>query len=214
MMIRLRTPSIRYETGFSVAAVRNQSISIRFRGISIDEMKRKTKRTGNRPWTASPEPVRSASEDAERAEAERDEEREDEQHERSPATPAAKRTPTDEADGEVDDGLDAAQRQRRRRAGRPAGATPRIGVSASRLRKPVWMSRARSVPAFIVAKSAPWMNGTASAKARTSRSGSPGRCVADCRPLEFTASRSSGKTSGDDDVRRLARVRTTERRAS
>src|SRR5438046_2467945 len=42
---------------------------------------------------------------------------------------------------------------------------PRIGVSERRLRKPVWMSRARSVPAFMVAKSAPWMNGTASANA-------------------------------------------------
>ena len=43
-----------------VATVRNQSSSIRFRGRFIDERKRKTKRSGKSPWTASPEPVRSA----------------------------------------------------------------------------------------------------------------------------------------------------------
>ena len=61
MMMSERIPSIRYETGLSVATVRNQSISIRFRGMAIDERKRKTKNTGNRLWTASPEPVRSAA---------------------------------------------------------------------------------------------------------------------------------------------------------
>jgi hypothetical protein len=60
-MIRLRTPSIKYETGFAVAATRNQSISIRSRGMFIEEMNRKTKNAGKRPWTASPEPVRSAA---------------------------------------------------------------------------------------------------------------------------------------------------------
>ena len=59
-MIRLRMPSIRYETGLIVATVRNQSISIRFRGRFIDERKRKTKKSGNSAWIASPEPVRSA----------------------------------------------------------------------------------------------------------------------------------------------------------
>ena len=61
VMIRLRTPSIRYETGLTVAASRNQVTDIRFRGMFIDEMKRKTKKSGNRPWIASPEPVRSAA---------------------------------------------------------------------------------------------------------------------------------------------------------
>ena len=55
-----------------------------------------------------------------------------------------------------------------------SSAEPRIGVSESRVKKPVWMSRARSVPAFIVEKSAPWMNGTASAKARNDVDGKPG----------------------------------------
>ena len=41
-----------------------------------------------------------------------------------------------------------------------------IGVSASRLRKPVSTSRARLVPALIEANSEPWMNGNAIAKSR------------------------------------------------
>ena len=53
-------PSIRYETGLTVAAQRNQSTSIRFRGKFIDETIRNTNRTGKSPWTDSPEPVRSA----------------------------------------------------------------------------------------------------------------------------------------------------------
>jgi hypothetical protein len=60
VMIRPRTHSIRYETGFSVASVRNQSTAMRSRGVFIDEMKRKTKSTGKSPWIDSPEPVRSA----------------------------------------------------------------------------------------------------------------------------------------------------------
>ena len=54
---------------------------------------------------------------------------------------------------------------------------PRIEVSDSRFRKPVWMSFARSVPAFIVEKSAPWMKGTASANATKESVGKPGSFV-------------------------------------
>ena len=61
VMIRLRTHSIMYETGLSVAAIRNQSTPMRFRGAFIDEMNRKTKRTGKSAWIVSPEPVRYAS---------------------------------------------------------------------------------------------------------------------------------------------------------
>src|SRR6266566_6318017 len=93
-------------------------------------------------------------------------------------------------------------------------ATPRIGVSERRLRNPVWMSRARSVPAFIVAKRAPWMNGTASAKATKELVGKPGRCVSAFRPPELTASSSNGKTSGEITFAGCRTVRTTERRAS
>ena len=59
-MIRLRSPSIRYEIGLNVATVLNQPIWIRFRGRFIDDRKSPTKRSGKRPCTASPEPVRSA----------------------------------------------------------------------------------------------------------------------------------------------------------
>ena len=61
VMMRLRTHSIMYETGFSVAAIRNQSTPMRFRGAFIDEMKRKTKSTGKSAWIVSPDPVRYAS---------------------------------------------------------------------------------------------------------------------------------------------------------
>ena len=60
VMIRLRTHSIRYETGLTDARKRNQSTAIRFLGVFIDEMKRKTKSGGKSAWIASPEPVRSA----------------------------------------------------------------------------------------------------------------------------------------------------------
>src|SRR5437868_4589482 len=93
-------------------------------------------------------------------------------------------------------------------------AIPRIGVRERRLRKPVWMSRARSVPAFIVANSAPWMNGTASAKATKELVGKPGSRVSAFRPPELTASSSIGKTSGPITFAGCRIVRTTERRAS
>jgi hypothetical protein len=76
------------------------------------------------------------------------------------------------------------------------------------------MSRARSVPAFIVAKSAPWMNGIASAKATNESVGNPGNRVAALRPPEFTARSSIGKTRGATTFAGCRIVRTTERRAS
>ena len=53
-----------------------------------------------------------------------------------------------------------------------------------------------SVPAFIVEKSAPWMNGTASANARNESVGKPGRFVDARRPPAFTAMSATGKISG------------------
>ena len=76
------------------------------------------------------------------------------------------------------------------------------------------MSRARSVPAFIVAKSAPCMNGTASANATKRSVGKPGISVAGWRPPEFTASRPSGKITGATTFAGWRDWRTTERRAS
>src|SRR5262249_2509320 len=60
VMIRLRTPSIRYETGLIVAATLNQCTWIRSRGVFIEEMNRNTNRNGKVAWIDSPEPVRSA----------------------------------------------------------------------------------------------------------------------------------------------------------
>ena len=57
-------------------------------------------------------------------------------------------------------------------------------------------SRAISVPAFIVENSAPWMNGTASAKARKESVGNPGSCVDARSPPAFTAMSATGKISG------------------
>ena len=79
---------------------------------------------------------------------------------------------------------------------------------------PVWMSRARSVPVFIVANSAPWMNGTASRNATIELVGKPGRFVSAFSPPEFTASSISGKTSGATTFAGWRIVRTTERRPS
>jgi hypothetical protein len=62
--------------------------------------------------------------------------------------------------------------------------------------KPVWTSRARSVPAFIVEKSAPWMKGTANAKARNDVVGKPARSVDERRPPAFTAMSAIGKMRG------------------
>ena len=59
-MMRLRTASMRYETGLIVAIARNQSTSMRFRGAFIDDMNRKMNSTGKSAWIASPDPVRSA----------------------------------------------------------------------------------------------------------------------------------------------------------
>ena len=76
------------------------------------------------------------------------------------------------------------------------------------------MSRAKSVPVFIVAKSAPWMNGTARMKATIDPVGNPGMCVSARRPAELTASSMSGKTTGAMMFAGWRTVRTTERRAS
>ena len=87
-------------------------------------------------------------------------------------------------------------------------------MSESLFRKPVWISRARSVPAFIVEKSAPWMNGTASANATKESVGKPGRFVDAWSPPEFTSRSSIGKISGKTTAAGWRLVRTIERRAT
>ena len=59
---------------------------------------------------------------------------------RIPSAPAAKCDADDEADGDVERPPGSGRAPRRRRAGPTISATPRIGVSESRFRKPVWMS--------------------------------------------------------------------------
>ena len=88
------------------------------------------------------------------------------------------------------------------------------GVRESRVRKPVWMSFARSVPAFMVENIAPCMNANASAKSRKELVGKPGRRVAACRPPVFTESRMRGKATAGIALAGCRKVRTTDRRAS
>ena len=135
LMIRLRTHSIRYETGLMVATKRNQSTAIRLRGVFIEERKRKTKRTGKSPWIASPEPVRSARNDAERAEADRHDGREERAARGSRAAPGREVDADEQADGDVEDRLHQAEHDDPgERSGEQRGAAHR--VSESRFRKP------------------------------------------------------------------------------
>src|SRR5215207_9179112 len=76
------------------------------------------------------------------------------------------------------------------------------------------MSLARSVPAFIVEKSAPWMNGTASAKATKESVGKPGSFVEASSPPEFTSRSMIGKINGKTTEAGCRTVRRIERRAS
>ena len=64
-----------------VVIVWNQSFAIRSRGSDIELRNRKTKRSGNMPCTASPEPLRSATSRPMRAEGERDQDAERDQDE-------------------------------------------------------------------------------------------------------------------------------------
>ena len=66
------------------------------------------------------------------------------------------------------------------------------------------MSRARSVPAFIVANSAPWMNGTARAKARNESVGKPGSSVEGSSPAGVHEHQRDGEDERRDRHRRLA----------
>ena len=75
------------------------------------------------------------------------------------------------------------------------------------------MSRARSVPAFIVANSAPWMNGTATAKARNESVGKPSSWVDGLRPAALTATSIVGKRSGGTTYAGWRSVRVRLRRA-
>ena len=211
-MIRLRTHSIRYETGFAVAASRNHVTAIRFRGMFIDEMKRKTKKSGKTPWTASPEPVRSAT--------------------KAPSAPKpsvtrnanAKRTSDAEhaggevdadrqADGEVDRRLDEAERDDPAElAGQQRDAAHR------RQRQPVQeagLDVAGEIGARVHGREERALDERHGEREGDERVvGKPGRCVSAFSPPELTASSISGKSSGAITFAGWRMVRTTERRAS
>ena len=65
----------------------------------------------------------------------------------------------------------------------------------------------------MVEKSAPWMNGTASAKARNESVGKPGRSTDERKPPAFTAISATGKMSGGMTLAGWRAVLTRERRA-
>src|SRR3954452_24734438 len=87
-----------------------------------------------------------------------------------------------------------------------------IGVSASRLMKPVSTSRARLVPALIEANSEPWMNGNAIAKSRELSAGKPGSIVAASRPPTLIAISVSGNRIGGITIAGWRSVCRIERR--
>src|SRR5687767_13511141 len=66
----------------------------------------------------------------------------------------------------------------------------------------------------MVANSAPWMKGTASAKARKDSAGKPGNCSAESRPPALTASSINGNRSGATTFAGCRSVRTIDRLAS
>ena len=213
-MIRLRMPSIRYETGFSVAAVRNQSISIRLRGMFIEEMNRKTNSTGKSPWTASPEPVRSAANAPSAPNASTIRAARNEQHDRAGA-PGRQPNADRQADGEVDERLgqarddDAAELagQQRDRAHR-------------RQREPVeeaGLDVAREVGAGVHRREQRALDERHREREGEERVGRESRAAASRRlsPPEFTASSISGKMHRRRSRSpAAAQVRMTERRAS
>ena len=99
----------------------------------------------------------------------------------APATPDAISTPNSSAQPEIEDRLHEAHDDHAGEMAGEQGAAAHRG-QGRQLRKPFWMSRARSVPAFIVANKAPWMNGTATAKARNESVGKPSSAVDGFRP--------------------------------
>ena len=83
---------------------------------------------------------------------------------------------------------------------------PLIGVSDSRLKKPVSMSWATLVPAVLVEKIAPCMKGKASANARYEVVGNPGMSVAALEPGRVDREQEQGEDEGRDDDDRLPRT--------
>ena len=194
VMIRLRTHSIMYETGFSVAAMRNQSTPMRLRGVFIDEMNRKTKSTGKSAWIVSPEPVRYASHAPSAPKRERDDRAVDEQD----GDPGRARLEADacrQPDGDVEHHLhDAEHDDPRELAGeeRP--------VAQRGEREPVDEARldvARDVGARVHRREERTLDERHGEREREERVGRETRKLVDARrPPAFTAMSATGKISG------------------
>ena len=93
-------------------------------------------------------------------------------------------------------------------------AMPRSGVSERRLKKPVWMSCARSCPEPRTEKIAPWRNAKERKKSTNELPGNPGRRVIESSPALLTAKKMSGKPSAGTTFSGWRSVRSTERRAT
>ena len=148
-----------------MATVRNQSVSIRLRGSAIEDRKRAANISGKMPCTASPEPVRSATNAPMRpkpSEISSD----SAAITSAPATPAWMPAPAITPTTRKVDGLDQPERHHARELAAPAARCGRSGVSDSRLRKPDSTSLATLVPALFAANRPPWTKHTASTKSR------------------------------------------------
>ena len=93
----------------ALATAWNQSVWIRSSGSAIEERKRKTKKTGKRPWTASPEPVRRAAKRPIDAEGDGDRDREQRRSTSDAADPGGEFGAGGEADDQVGDRLQQAE---------------------------------------------------------------------------------------------------------
>ena len=107
-----------------------------------------------------------------------DRERQQHEHDR-PGRPGRDAVAEGDPDGKERHGLDQPERED---AGELAQhqRDPRSSSERKPFRKPLSMSLATFVPALFAEKSAPWMNGIASANWKYESVGKPGRCVA-CR---------------------------------
>ena len=167
-------------------------------------MKRKTKKTGKRLCTASPEPVRRAAKSAERAEGERDEHREARTSTSTPAGPDGEFGAGDQADAEVDDRLHQAEHDHAAEL-----AAEQRDPAHRRQREPVQeagLDVAREVGAGVHRREQRALDerhGEGEGEERV-RSGSRAGCVSALSPPELTASSNIGKSSGGTTLRRLA----------
>ena len=163
----------------------------------IEEMKRKTKSSGNilhRFPGARPE----REPRAEGTEPERDDDREHHQDEQT-ERPGREVDAHGESDRDVEDSLDeAVQDHAAELAGEQRGAAHRRQLQA--VEEPDLHVARELGPCVHGREERAWMNGTASANARKDSVGKPGRLVAAWSPPEFTSISAVGKISGGTHI--------------